>query len=544
MAFTPSRTLYGRISSRWIGVSTAIVLLAGAVPAVGPGIAGAQACPVISGFVYYDVNDNGLKESGEAPIAGTPIELRNEAGAMVGATTTAADGSYTFVNDGSPGLPSLTESHKVVFPKAITDWSAAKAVPQFDPAKGALKSVKVTAGATIESSIKAESLDGDPTTITATVSGVVTLQAPGIAALKAEPNDTAGSFDAPVFDGSMDFAGPSAHDFGTKSASDSTDTTLTGGAIGLYSGLGTVTLKVSALADSRTTGGGNLINEIHTTALADVTVVYTYTPPICIKDGKYTIVETSQPAGYSDGLETAGNTAPIPNTRSSDKISVTLAGQDLAQNNFGELKASIHGCVYVDANDNGIKEPGEPPIPLTMITLGGAEARTMETGGDGCYDFQGLAGGTYTVSETQPAGFVDGKDTIGSLGGKTTNDRHFDIVLPGGKRSVNNNFGERLPNPSVTPASPPQLGGTPTPGGPGSGSNTPAGPGGGPGSPTEGAAGEKTPGVPAAGSGLLSRAMNMNLVILGFAVFAASGWLAFLAVQRREREDVEVSEDE
>lgn len=539
MLITRNGTPRRRRPSLWAAAGTALALLAGTLPAAVSTPAGAQACPVISGFVYYDVNDNGIKEPGEPPIAGTPIELRNEAGAIVGAVTTAADGSYAFQNDGSPGLPSLVETQKVTFAKAVTDWTAAKTLPQFDPSKGALKSVKVTAAATIESSIKAESLDGDPTTITATVSGVVTLQAPGIAALKAEPKDTAGSYDAPAFDGTMDFAGPSAHDFGTKGASDSAVTTLAGGAIGPYAGQGTVTFKVAAIADSRTTGGGNLINEIHTTALAEVTVVYTYTPPTCIKDGKYTIVEAPQPAGYSDGLETSGNTAAIPNTRTSDTISVTLNGQNQPNNNFGELKASIHGCVYVDNNDNGIKEPGEAPIPGTAITLGGAEAQTMVTGSDGCYDFQGLAGGTYSVTESQPANYADGKDTIGSLGGKSTNDRHFDIVLPGGKRSVNNNFGELLPKPSTTPGTQQQVSGTPTPGGTPGGTTTPGGPGGS----TDAASSDRTPGVPTAGTGLLSRAMNMNLVILGFAVFAASGWLAFLAVQRRERDEVE-AEDE
>ena len=38
----------------------------------------------ISGFVFNDVNNNGLFESGESPIANNPIELHNSAGAVIG----------------------------------------------------------------------------------------------------------------------------------------------------------------------------------------------------------------------------------------------------------------------------------------------------------------------------------------------------------------------------------------------------------------------------------------------------------------------------
>src|SRR5437667_8875649 len=42
----------------------------------------------ISGFVYNDVNNNGLIQSGEAPIANNPIELHNAGGAVVASAIT------------------------------------------------------------------------------------------------------------------------------------------------------------------------------------------------------------------------------------------------------------------------------------------------------------------------------------------------------------------------------------------------------------------------------------------------------------------------
>ena len=43
--------------------------------------------------------------------------------------------------------------------------------------------------------------------------------------------------------------------------------------------------------------------------------------------------------------------------------------------------------------------------------------------------------------ETQPAGYLDGKDTAGSTGGTVTNDLISTISLGAGVSSTNNNFG-------------------------------------------------------------------------------------------------------
>src|SRR5262249_45582802 len=48
--------------------------------------------------------------------------------------------------------------------------------------------------------------------------------------------------------------------------------------------------------------------------------------------------------------------------------------------------------------------------------------------------------------ETQPANYLDGKDTIGSQGGIAGNDVFSSIVLADGVAGVNNNFGELVPS--------------------------------------------------------------------------------------------------
>src|SRR5205085_8035146 len=93
----------------------------------------------------------------------------------------------------------------------------------------------------------------------------------------------------------------------------------------------------------------------------------------------------------------------------------------------------------------------EEAIPGVTITLTGTDINghsvtfTTTTDVDGMYLFERLLPGTYAIAETQPAGYIDGKDTIGSQGGTTTNDRFSNIMLTAGTSGINNNFGELVP---------------------------------------------------------------------------------------------------
>ncbi|OYV01866.1 MAG: hypothetical protein CFE45_02935, partial [Burkholderiales bacterium PBB5] len=74
--------------------------------------------------------------------------------------------------------------------------------------------------------------------------------------------------------------------------------------------------------------------------------------------------------------------------------------------------------------------------------LGNPVSLTTTTGADGCYTFATLRPGTYRVTERQPAGYLDGKDTIGTPGGASANDKFSAIVLAAGVNGTENNFGE------------------------------------------------------------------------------------------------------
>ena len=82
--------------------------------------------------------------------------------------------------------------------------------------------------------------------------------------------------------------------------------------------------------------------------------------------------------------------------------------------------ATIEGNVYVDKDNDGVVDAGERPIPNVTLTLTGTDftgasvTRTTKTNLAGHYKFEGLQPGQYNVKETHPAGYKDGKDTVGN----------------------------------------------------------------------------------------------------------------------------------
>src|SRR5205807_35820 len=79
--------------------------------------------------------------------------------------------------------------------------------------------------------------------------------------------------------------------------------------------------------------------------------------------------------------------------------------------------------VFVDANGDGVPQPGEPGLAGVAVTLGGTDdqghpvGRTTTTGAGGSYGFAGLRPGTYTLTEGQPGGYSVGTARAGTAGG-------------------------------------------------------------------------------------------------------------------------------
>jgi uncharacterized repeat protein (TIGR01451 family) len=120
--------------------------------------------------------------------------------------------------------------------------------------------------------------------------------------------------------------------------------------------------------------------------------------------------------------------------------------------------SALGGIVYVDENDDAVRDPGELGIPGVKLRLAGndeegnAVRRSATTGADGRYLFTKLPPSDatgYRVVELQPADYVDGKEAVGNLGGQIVNpssrDRMRQIVVVSGAQGKRYNFGEIRP---------------------------------------------------------------------------------------------------
>jgi hypothetical protein len=106
--------------------------------------------------------------------------------------------------------------------------------------------------------------------------------------------------------------------------------------------------------------------------------------------------------------------------------------------------ALISGFVYTDLDKDGVKDSNETGILGVRITAtrdGGGYTQSTITHADGGYTLLGLIPGTYTLTETQPGFYADGRDT--HLGVETpTNDKFTGIVLAPSGAATDYNFGE------------------------------------------------------------------------------------------------------
>ncbi len=162
-------------------------------------------------------------------------------------------------------------------------------------------------------------------------------------------------------------------------------------------------------------------------------------------------VEEIQPDGYlTHGtlLGTSGGTVAAD-----DRITgITLAtGTAATGYDFCEvLPAKLSGFVYLDSNNNGLRDTGETGLAGVTVELLDSNClptgRTALTDATGMYMFGNLLPGVYGVQELHPSGYLDGTDTAGTAGGDPENpgDRICFANLSPGQIGTDYNFGELL----------------------------------------------------------------------------------------------------
>jgi hypothetical protein len=319
---------------------------------------------IIGGIIYHDFNSNGLFDEGERGLAASPLQLRDGAGNVLASTVSGPDGGYQFTERTGPIAPAEL-SHEAAFEAAPTDHTRTAALPQFDPALGTLTAVDVIAEGLLQSRVQVENLGAGAANVRAGLTGAFTFQAPGAGPLVSNPTaELTGAL--PAFDGQMDLQGTSAKDFGaTPLAAPAVTARVTDpAALEAYVGTGTVSVSEAARAELSASGPGNLLAMANSVASGKVKVVYHYTPSSVLGPGQYTVVQTQQPPGLADGLDTNNNLAPLPGSHLTDVIPVTVARRDetTLTNHFGEVTPPAPPPITTPP-------PAPPPVPISNLPV-------------------------------------------------------------------------------------------------------------------------------------------------------------------------------
>jgi hypothetical protein len=441
----------------------------------------------ISGYVFNDTVPNGQFQPGEQGINGSTLLLyrgTTASGTPLGAATSGmngTDGFYQFSSDNTVAQAPTTLPYQVNFASKTTNWTQTGQASQFDPSLGALQSIRIVSTASMQAQFGLQSFDGEAGTISATVNGNVQLTLPGVAPSFSltTPLTTSSSFNAAAYDptqypsASSYFSGASGHDSGIQSQSNTQSLTITNSPsdpnaalFQAFQGTGKLNFSAHAGATASVSGPGNVLSNINTSEGAQVQVIYTYVPSNALWAGTYTIVQTSTPPGYIPGLKSSGGTV-IPNSTNTNSITVTLTNGSSTNNNFAEVKpASLSGHVYLNTSA-GARSGGLAGVAITLTgsnDVGAITPLQVVTDAGGAYSFGSLRPGSYSITETPPAGgYVQGTATIGTLNnapagaspGTVVSNTRFSVTVAPNVSGVNYDFSALLlpTAPQVTPPS-------------------------------------------------------------------------------------------
>ena len=351
----------------------------------------------LSGFVWHDADNDGVKDGSEVGIGGVDVTLSgtDDLGAITSVTvSTNPDGSYSF--DGlRPGEYTITQTQPTFAAPSGRDY------------------------------IDGQDTDGS---LNNGVSG----------------NDVTSSINAAAGDTGIDY------NFGEV-----VESTISGYVYHDSDNDGSRSGETGIeFVDVTLTGLDDLGNVVNLSTQTNGSGYYEFANLRPAGPSGYTLTQ-SQPAGYLDGIDTIGT--PGGNTSVNDVYSSINLASDTngTENNFGELlPASIAGTVFNDHNNDGIQQAGEPGIGGVQLTLTGSNDLgaitpiTVTTNPDGTYSISGLrpsdASG-YTLTETQPSNYNDGRDVDGSLanGNVSANDVNSGINIVSGDNGTGYDFGER-----------------------------------------------------------------------------------------------------
>lgn len=445
----------------------------------------------ISGFVFVDDSNDGIRDPDEAPIAGVTITLLDLSnGQQVAQTTTDAEGRYEF-DSIIPGDYRIVQTQPVDFFDGIDTLGTVDGVPTGNIDANDRLSLTLRQGQTAEQfnfgELRPASLSGrvhldnngncelDPGE--ELLSGVtIRLLGRGDVIIATTTTDALGFYEFDnlppgtytivqgevpgTFDGDSSVGSAGGVQIGANRVS---EITLTSGQVAVeYDFCERPSAQISGSVfadrdgdcllhdgDASLAGvtvelydaAGNLI----ATTMTDASGTYRFTD---LPAGNYTLREI-QPIGFLQGGQRAGSGGGDDSLDDVISDIVIGFGDRFTNYNFCEIEpASISGVVQIDSNANGVNDAGEPGIADVSILLlddAGNVVLTTTTDATGGYDFTGLRPGQYSIIESQPEGFFQGGQSAGTGDGFVIGEDQLGVNLFAGEILVDYNFLELLP---------------------------------------------------------------------------------------------------
>ena len=380
------------------------------------------------------------------------------------------------------GVTKVTAS----LPFEALNWNKSFSVPQFDNPYVTLTSVDLKFSGTSQGSMKFENRDPVSRSYSARVCTLLDLMSPsGATLLSIHPKCDVQSGTLPKFDGTLDYAGTSGASYTPAPVSETLTTTVSGASLTPYIGNGNVALPIAANVTTYLTVPGNFASQIRSEAAADVELTYTYTfergslgdtvfndlnrngiqdagePGIggvkvilTDKDGKTTTTATGSDGKYLfDGLipgeyavkfvapdgakftfANVGDDALDSDADADGEAGKTIvhSGENVTTVDAGLVGTSSLGDrAFLDANNNGVQDDGEPGLSgvgVSLLDASGNVIGTTTTNEQGLYRFEGLFPGSYAVRFDAVGGYSRspkgkgteiGKDSDADADGKT-----------------------------------------------------------------------------------------------------------------------------
>jgi uncharacterized protein (DUF2141 family) len=354
----------------------------------------------VAGVVFRDTNGNGRRDEGETGLASVAVRLLDQGGTTALANAlTDQDGAYAFVGvavgaylleeEDPPGYVSTTANRRVISVPSGQEVNADFG----DQEAGSLSGVvfvdlngngaqeadeRGLAGVTI--TLRTGTLSQNTTTAN---DGAYSFSALPPGSYQVEETDPQGFTSTTPNVRAFTLSGGAA----TVNFGDQAVGTIAGVVFEDTNGNGVQDAGEPGLRDVRVTLSNGTTSQTAQTG-ADGAFAFTGLPP-----GAYVVEETDPPGFTSTTL---------------NRKTLSLASGGSAAASFGDQAVgTIAGAVFNDADGNGQRGATEPGLGGVRVVLQGPAGTVSNlTAADGAFVFSGLVPGTYSVAETDPAGFL------------------------------------------------------------------------------------------------------------------------------------------